>query len=130
MPVQDLNHINIRAPQPQLNRVRDFYVNVLGLQPGWRPEVPVAGYWLYLGERPVLHLMVCSADAVSNTGTGHIDHFAFSCSGPEAMEQQLQQWDVPYLRRDFPQFNMLQLVVTDPLGNPVELNFSLDPVRD
>lgn len=127
MPLQDLNHLNIRAPLPQLQQVRDFYVNILGLQPGWRPEVPVAGYWLYLGERPVLHLMVCSDAAVSAAGSGHIDHFAFTATDPDAMEQQLQRAAVPYQRRDFPGFNTVQLVVADPLGIPVELNFALAP---
>ena len=51
------NHFNIRAPASLLTTVRDFYVDVIGLVEGPRPDAPVAGYWLYLGDVPVLHLM-------------------------------------------------------------------------
>ena len=57
MPLIAFNHFNIRAPSALLRTVRDFYVDVIGLEAGPRPYVPVAGYWLYLSDLPVLHLI-------------------------------------------------------------------------
>lgn len=127
MPVQDLNHVNINAPMDLLRRVRDFYVDIIGLQEGWRPDVPVAGFWLYAGDKPVVHLMDASAMAggAAETGAvGRLDHIAFTCSDVEAFEAHIAQRGVPYQRRDFPAFDTVQLVVTDPTGLDVELNFT------
>ena len=57
MGVLAFNHFNIRAPKPLLEEVRTFYVDVVGLAEGFRPAVPVPGYWLYLEALPILHLM-------------------------------------------------------------------------
>ncbi|OYU41562.1 MAG: diguanylate cyclase, partial [Burkholderiales bacterium PBB4] len=57
MPVHGFNHFNLRAPQPLLDRIRDFYVDVLGMKAGWRPPFPFPGYWLYLEEHAILHLV-------------------------------------------------------------------------
>lgn len=131
MAVEDLNHVNINAPLALLAEIRDFYVNIIGLHEGWRPDVPVAGYWLYAADKPVLHLMDTGidADGVSagplRTGvTGHVDHIAFTCTDVDAMEQHLQQQGTDYVRRDFPTFSTVQLVVKDPAGMAVELNFT------
>ena len=55
MGVLAFNHFNIRAPKPLLEEVRTFYVDVVGLAEGFRPAVPVPGYWLYLEALPILH---------------------------------------------------------------------------
>ena len=57
MGVLAFNHFNIRAPRALLEEVKHFYLNVIGLEEGFRPDVPIHGYWLYLEELPVLHLM-------------------------------------------------------------------------
>lgn len=132
MPIQDLNHVNINAPMSLLKQVRDFYVDILGLRDGWRPDVPVAGYWLYAGEKPVMHLMDAAGVELGGVegktpqpgAIGHLDHIAFTCNDVEAMEGKLHGLKVAYLRRDFPAANTIQLVVKDPTGMDVELNFS------
>lgn len=41
-----LNHFNITAPGELLEKVRDFYVEVLGLIVGERPGFRRNGFWL------------------------------------------------------------------------------------
>ena len=55
MGVQALEHVTIRCAQRQ--RTRDFYVELLGLSEGERPDFPFRGHWLYLGGMPVIHLV-------------------------------------------------------------------------
>ena len=56
MPIQAFNHFNLRAEQALLERLRDFYVDVVGLREGPRPPFDFHGYWLYLQDQAVLHL--------------------------------------------------------------------------
>ena len=127
MGVLAFNHINIRAPRPVLEEVRNFYLEVIGLTEGFRPDVPIHGYWLYLGDLPVLHLMEWSDITEPPTfERGYLDHVAFSCDGLEDFINKLKNLDVVYTRRDFDLNDGIftQLEVTDPVGNGVELNFT------
>ena len=44
MGVLAFNHFNIRAPKPVFEDVKNFYLDVIGLTEGFRPEVPIHGY--------------------------------------------------------------------------------------
>ena len=55
MPLGGLQHYTI---EPQdLERTKDFYVDVLGLENGERPPLGFPGYWLYSGGQATVHLM-------------------------------------------------------------------------
>lgn len=127
MSVLAFNHFNIRAPRPLLEAVKQFYLEVIGLTEGFRPDVPIHGYWLYLEDLPVLHLMewldIAKAPKYEK---GYLDHVAFSCDDLENFIIKLKYLEVAYKRRDFNLSGdvFTQLEVTDPVGNGVELNFS------
>lgn len=107
--------------------VRDFYVEVVGLAEGWRPDFGFPGHWLYAGERAVLHLMAGQAPAEHNSDrptTGHLDHVAFSCTDLAATERHLKARDIDYSKAEHPTFQLTQLFLSDPVGLGVELNFS------
>ena len=126
-----LNHFNIRAPSALLLTVRDFYVDVIGLEEGPRPDAPVPGYWLYLTDVPVLHLMEWpEGPQVPDLERGYLDHIAFSCQDEMTFIDRFEQLAVPFQRRESTlpsgeQF--LQLTVSDPTGLGVELNFTVSP---
>jgi catechol 2,3-dioxygenase-like lactoylglutathione lyase family enzyme len=73
--VDALQHINLRTTD--VERSKDFYVTVLGLRVGPRPPIASVGYWLYLGEQPVVHLVQRAPDAPLPAEGGAIDHIAF-----------------------------------------------------
>lgn len=125
MPVQSFNHFNLRADRELLSKLRDFYVDVVGLKVGPRPAFNFNGYWLYTGDLAVLHLV----EAPDAPGSGHarqgtFDHVAFSCSGLADFEAQFRRTAVVYRRTEIPGTDIVQLFVKDPAGNGVELNFS------
>jgi extradiol dioxygenase family protein len=130
MGVIAFNHFNIRAPKQLLAEVRSFYADVIGLEEGFRPDFGVPGHWLYLGEQPVLHLMEWSEEKYGEAPgktQGYLDHVAFSCEDLEGFIAQLERHLVSFKRRDFesPQGGgFTQLVMHDPAGNGVELNFA------
>jgi glyoxylase I family protein len=120
VPILDLDHINIAGSAPLIERCRAFYVGVLGLRDGDRPPFRSRGYWLYAGERPVVHLLVRDVEPKSGAA---LDHFAFRCTGLEAMTTRLEQHAVTFTVDRVPATGRTQLFLTDPAGVGIELNF-------
>ena len=124
MPVTGFNHYNLRAPQPLLDTLKDFYCEVVGLQVGERPAFRSFGYWLYAGGRDLLHLSEAAPGEERVTGiTTTFDHIAFSCTDPVAMEEILVTRRIEFGERYVEQTGTRQIFFRDPAGNGVELNF-------
>jgi catechol 2,3-dioxygenase-like lactoylglutathione lyase family enzyme len=126
MTVKKLEHYTIRCSD--LDRTRDFYCDVLGLTVGDRPPLGFKGYWLYIGETPVVHL-VDRAEAEAMAGgprpskeTGPLDHVAFLSSDIQATRSVLRARDLKFREVSFPGF-MDQIFVPDPDNILVELTF-------
>lgn len=134
MGVQALEHVTVRCAQ--LRRTRDFYVDLLGLSEGARPDFPFRGYWLYLGGIPVVHLVEATDTAGAwgrdmvipnpETGTGSFDHVAFKGDDFAAMRARLKEAGMTFKERVVPGRPLKQLFVLDPEGVLVEINFRND----
>lgn len=125
MSIVRLDHYNI-APKDMEATVK-FYVDVIGLTVGYRPDFGVDGYWLYAGDRSVLHLL---GNEERETGpTGRVDHIAFWGSGVSDMITRLKTQGVPYKLRTIESAKMHQIFVTDVDGVDIEIGFpSHEPV--
>lgn len=121
--ITGLAHVNIRAPEALIERVRVFYRDVIGLREGLRPPFRSRGHWLYAGERDVLHLTI-DPSIERMHGDGWLDHIAFSALDLDATIARLDAAGVAYERDDVPSLDQVQLFLTDPAGIGVELNFS------
>ena len=132
MPLKIMEHYLVLTDD--LEATRHFYRDVLGLQDGWRADLGFAGYWLYLGDIPVLHL----ADweeyrrhseregiPVSKraAGTGPLDHVAFNGNDAAAMIRNLDAHGIAFHRNDVAHVGLVQLFVDDPNGIKIEMNF-------
>ena len=87
-----LDHVTIVAND--CRRLRDFFVEVAGMQDGPRPPFAVAGHWLYLGHKAVLHLIErpspSGAPVVqSRESAARIDHLALRVDSAAQWEQEL-----------------------------------------
>lgn len=125
-----LHHFNITAPSELLERVRDFYVEVLGLAIGHRPGFMRKGFWLYAGNEPIVHL-TCDEKNSRVSGEierGFFDHIAFSCKGLPGLIERLKQLNIAYEVVEIPSLEQIQVFVRDPAGVGVELNFVNEPV--
>jgi catechol 2,3-dioxygenase-like lactoylglutathione lyase family enzyme len=86
MRVTHIDHYNIRLRPSDLEAVRDFYVDAIGLTEGPRPNFSFPGYWLYGGaEAAILHLAATlpeSSERISTTKpTGQFDHVSLKATG-------------------------------------------------
>jgi catechol 2,3-dioxygenase-like lactoylglutathione lyase family enzyme len=132
MPVTQLEHYLVVSDD--VDGTRDFYRDVLGLQVGDRPPLGFAGYWLYLGAIPCLHLAdrasyasykarVGTPDPKQMADTGAIDHIAFNATGFDEMIERLEQRRLNYRRNDVVDIGLQQIFVQDPNNVTLELNF-------
>jgi catechol 2,3-dioxygenase-like lactoylglutathione lyase family enzyme len=121
MAVDVLQHINIHVAD--LERSKQFYTRVLGLRVGPRPPVASVGYWLYLDDQPVIHLVKQHAAGRGAEGNGAIDHVAFHGTDLEATRRLLQTDGVAFHETVIPRDGRVQLFVHDPDGVKIELNF-------
>lgn len=134
MGVSALEHVTIRCAQ--LQRTRDFYVDLMGLIDGERPDFPFRGHWLYLGGIPVVHLVEATDTAGAwgrdmviphpEAGTGSFDHVAFKGDDFAAMRARVKEAGMTFKERVVPGRPLKQLFVLDPEGVLVEINFRND----
>lgn len=114
-----LDHININTAK--LEDTRRFFVEVLGFNIGPRPDFGIPGYWLQHKGRDIVHLMEMSASAAPVTGP--LDHFALAVEDHEAMRAHLDRLNIPYTEFGLPDGSRKQLMIKDPNGITVELNW-------
>jgi catechol 2,3-dioxygenase-like lactoylglutathione lyase family enzyme len=123
--VRGLAHANIRAPEAMIERLRRFYIDLIGLRQGPRPAFRSGsrGYWLYAGETDVLHLTVTGAGDAEPQATGFLDHLAFACTDLAATRARLDAAGLAYELDAVDELSQVQLFLTDPCGLDIELNF-------
>ena len=135
MPLRTLDHCSIRTVL--LKESRAFYIDVLGMDEGERPDFPFPGHWLYVDGRTVVHLVGVDPDDPSGLvgylggdidpealdGSGSFDHMAFRATDAPAMIERLKTHKVPYRERQVPNMDLYQLFLEDPNGITVELNY-------
>lgn len=125
MPTLGLDHYNLRAPRELMEALRGFYCEVVGLSVGPRPPFGSFGYWLYAGGQAVLHLSETRAGESWVAGAAStFDHAAFRCAGRGEFERRLTQSGIAFETARVPGNGQVQLFVTDPAGNGVELIFA------
>ena len=119
-----MNHFTVIAHDPQ--ETLDFYVGLLGLRVGHRPDLGFAGAWLYAGGPQAL-LHVYFDRPVPAPPAGVIDHMAFTASDLKGVKARLDERGLKYDLRRQVGAGTWQMFMLDPNGAKVELDF--DPAE-
>ncbi len=107
----------------QLAATRTFYVELLGMHEGARPPFLVPGYWFYVENHPVLH--VIGVDHMPEPRRGVLDHMAFWSEGLATAWARLEAAGVDFRVIRAPgEVRTWQLFFFDPNGVEVELDFA------
>jgi catechol 2,3-dioxygenase-like lactoylglutathione lyase family enzyme len=117
--IQGMNHFTVIAEN--LDRTLEFYVGLLGLEQGHRPDLGFPGAWLYADGRAILH--VYGDRPVPAGRAGVIDHMAFTAIGLKAVKARFDAAGVKYDLRQQRDAGTWQLFCFDPNGAKVELDF-------
>ena len=115
-----MNHFTVIAEDER--QTLDFYVGLLGLTVGHRPDLGFPGAWLYAGgQQAVLHMYFDRP--VPKQRAGVIDHMAFTAQGLRAVKARFDSSGTKYDLRQQPGAGTWQLFCFDPNGAKVELDF-------
>ena len=99
MSLQGMNHFTVLSDN--LQETRKFYCDLLGFEEGPRPNFRFPGYWLYVGDQPILH--VIHRDKLNEARAGVIDHMAFTATDLPGTVAKLEKAGVQYELRRLPQ---------------------------
>ena len=132
MPLTELNHYLLVAKD--LERTKNFYCDVLGLELAERPDFGFPGYWLKIGDEICVHLASQAPNEIRDTfllkkhprgtnGSGQVDHIAFLAKDPESVRKRIQKKGVEMHYRSFPDAKLFQIFLKDPNDVTIELNF-------
>jgi catechol 2,3-dioxygenase-like lactoylglutathione lyase family enzyme len=120
MAIRGIDHINIGTHR--LAETRAFFVDVLGLEEGWRPNFGVGGSWLYAGDQAVVHLVELD-EAKKPSSEAALDHFAFSIDDYDDIVRRLEAAGHEYQPTDVPNAPIRQIFIRDLNGVNIELNY-------
>lgn len=136
MPLSHIEHFLLQTAD--MDGTRKWYVEVLGMRVGPSPDFKFPVFWLYLGDKDVVHVteggkgvsenrrkyVGQQSDAVS--GTGVVDHIAFRATGLRDMIAHLKKLGIDFKQRRVDDQGLYQLFMFDPNGVKVELNYASD----
>ena len=134
MPLSHIEHFLLQTAD--MEKTREWYVNVLGMHVGPSPDFKFPVFWLYLGDKDVVHVTEGGAGVSANrkryvgqesqatSGSGAIDHLAFRATGLREMMAHLQKLGVDFKQRQVDDQGLYQLFMFDPNGVKIELNYS------
>ncbi|MCW8924659.1 MAG: VOC family protein [Xanthomonadales bacterium] len=115
-----IDHVNIKATAGLIEKLREFYHQVLGLDTGPRPAFRDRGYWLYSGDTAIIHLSESPRDPDIEPG-GAFDHFAIRVRDLVPVIQRLQETGLEYHESLVPGTGLRQVFFKDPAGTKVEV---------
>ena len=122
MSVGVLDHYNLRTRK--FDETVRFYVDILGLENGPRPNFTFPGAWLYSDGRAVVHLVDLSPTSEpQKPDSGVVHHVAFISRGFLTMNERLRGKGVAFDSREVPGGEVWQIFIHDPNGVMIELNY-------
>lgn len=122
--IKGIDHYNLRSDVQMIEILKEFYINIVGLDLGERPPFKSKGYWLYAGDKDILHLS-SSKNNIKNLVdvNSTLDHVSFSAIDKNFYVSILNKNNINFKERFIPEMNIEQLFFKDPAGNGIELIF-------
>jgi catechol 2,3-dioxygenase-like lactoylglutathione lyase family enzyme len=134
MPLSHIEHFLLQTAD--MEKTRQWYVDVLGMRVGPNPDFKFPVFWLYLGDKDVVHVTEGGGNVSENrkryvgqesqatAGSGAVDHIAFRATGLREMIAHLEALGVDFKQRQVDDQGLYQLFMFDPNGVKIELNYS------
>ena len=126
MATHGIGHVNLRATAETIERLRRFYVDIVGLREGPRPVFRSGsrGYWLYTGDVAAVHLTIARDAGAISQPDGVFNHLAFDCDNLAVTRARLEAAGIAYETDVVDELHQVQLFLSDPAGIGVELTFT------
>jgi len=121
--ILSINHIQLVAEKDLVIQLRNFYCDVVGLTEGFRPAFERFGFWLYINDKDVLHLITPKEGDGRSIQKSSFDHVAFKTGDYLGVLKKLKSLNISFEEKPIPGMTAHQIFLRDPAGNRVELNF-------
>ena len=119
MGIVGMNHFTVLSSD--LDATKKFYIQLLGLEEGYRPPLGFPGAWLYAGDQAVLHII--AGRPLPADPRGVLDHMAFSATDLKGTVKALKAAGISHELRKQADSGTWQLFCFDPDQARVELDF-------
>ena len=129
MEVDTIDHVNVETDN--VDRSAKFYREVIGLKEGPRPDFDRPGFWMYAGDKPVVHIIKTAQNNKMLTGSkdASISHFALQIKNLKNARDHLDSLGIKYNILQVPGTEIGQLFLEDPEGVLIELIYLPDGKR-
>ena len=129
MEVDTIDHVNVETGN--VDRSAKFYREVIGLKEGPRPDFDRPGFWMYAGDKPVVHIIKTAQNNKMLTGSkdASISHFALQIKNLKNARDHLDSLGIKYRTLQVPGTEIGQLFLEDPEGVLIELIYLPDGKR-
>jgi len=123
-----LDHVNVRTRN--LDKMAEWYQRVLGLKKGDRPSFSFPGAWLYIDDKPIVHLVGVDRALPAHQDDLRLEHFAINATGLTEFLGHLKRDNIKYKMGKVPEFPIVQVNIWDPDGNHIHIDFHADEAKD
>ena len=119
--LDSLDHITVITKD--LNKTKDFYVNILGMNIDYnRPPFKFDGIWLSLKKRAVVHVVVKDEHIIDENLLPTLDHVAFRAKDMKNIKLNLKKNSISYEEKVTPDNKISQIFLKDPNGIKIEIS--------
>jgi lactoylglutathione lyase len=134
----EIHHVLVRTTH--LKNMSQFLTQTVGLKEGFRPPFNFPGAWLYVDDKPLIHLVEINSyekdqsnylgkqSSVAEIGMGAVDHIAFSGGNYPQLIERLKQQHIEYFERTVPLMGEHQVFAEGPDGLRLEMLFKADEI--
>ena len=124
------DHVALRAKNPE--QMKDFLIELLGFEIGFRPDFPFKGYWLYANGKDIIHIFNEKATfykgklkeedmEVESIGKNIVNHICFFSDDYEEMIQRIKDMNLKYDVTDAPGLPIKQVFIKAPDNLLIEI---------
>ena len=110
-----IDHINISASIDLLAAEKRFFCDVVGLSEGFRPNFSSNGYWLYSGDKAIVHLTESNMRG-DNEQPGYFDHVAFQLTGLQTFIRRQTEMGISYTTASLDETGTTRIFLKTPAG--------------
>lgn len=128
MKLAALDHVNVRTRN--LDEMKAWYGHILGMREGKRPGFSFPGAWMYVDDRPVVHLVGVDRGLPAHQSDLRLEHFALSATGLDEFLTKLKAERIDYKVAKVPDFPIIQVNIWDPDGNHIHIDFHEDEAAE
>lgn len=124
--VLGIHHFTLRCSSAELEGLRAFYCDVLGMRDGPRPAFDFPGHWLYVGDVALLHLAAILPEPPSRSDgrlMSGFDHVSLAGARLDSTRKLLADRGIAFEELPVPGWPLWQIFLRDPVGSKIELTF-------